>query len=150
MLLSSNLHHFATTDTDLMLDEWAEKFNTALDIAAPYVPRKRLKRNRKTCPFMTKALLDLIRERKSAFKKLKAANFRDMVIMAQFKRLRSQSNNLYRHLQNRYFADRCRTYEREPRQFWKLLNTITKRMPQRQTVTIPAERQLGLSPSPFM
>eukprot|EP00117_Sycon_ciliatum_P022663 scpid21797/ scgid3102/ RNA-directed DNA polymerase from mobile element jockey; Reverse transcriptase len=140
MLLSSNLHHFATTDTDLMLDEWAEKFNAALDIAAPYVPRKRPKRNRKTCPFMTKALLDLIRERKSAFKKLKAANFRDMVIMAQFKRLRSQSNNLYRHLQNRYFADRCRTYEREPRQFWKILNTITKRTPQRQTVTIPAER----------
>jgi len=140
LLSSAGLHHFATTSVNLMLTEWTGKFNAVLDAVAPHTLKNRRRPDRKKCPFMTDALLALIRKRKSAFKRLKAANFQDLNLSAQFKRLRSQCNNMYRHLQNRYFADQCRQYEREPRQFWKVLNTITKRSPPRQTVTIPAEQ----------
>ena len=94
----------------------------------------------KFCSFMTSTLLALIRKRKSVFKKLKATNFRDESLSVQFKRLRNQCNNLYRHLQNLYFSDECQRYEREPWQYWKALNMITKRSPPKQTVTIPPER----------
>ena len=140
MLLSSDLHIFTSRTPDLMLDEWTGKVNAVLDIIAPYVTRKHRKSRRKNCPFMTSPLLALIRKRKSVFKKLKATNFRDESLSVQFKRLRNQCNNLYRHLQNLYFSDQCQRYEREPRQFWKALNMITKRSSPKQAVTIPPER----------
>ena len=101
-LKSVSLQSFSSTNPQQMAAEWVKKFNCALDELAPIVSRIAGRPTSKVrCPFMTEELLHMIRQRKSAFRRLKASAFQDPVTALLFRQLRTRSKNLYRQLRNK-------------------------------------------------
>ena len=81
LLEHANLSSFSSTNVVEMLDEWLGKFNTVLDVVAPYKqPGRRTIPRKKNCPFMTPELLALIRQRKSAFRRYRASGCIDTTL----------------------------------------------------------------------
>ena len=140
LLKSVSLHSFSSTNPHQMAAEWVKKFNCALDELAPIVSRRAGRpTSKERCPFMTEELLHMIRQRKSAFRRLKASAFQDPVTALQFRQLRTRSNNLYRQLRNKYFSELCQDYEQSPRKFWSAINGVTKRKPAKPKTSVEAE-----------
>ena len=119
LLQNANLSQFGSSDVDQMWSGWCGKFLEALDKVAPLKccsPRKN------KCLFMSPELLDLIHRRKAAYRKVRAFKFQDESLLQQFRCLRSQANNLYRHLRNCYFYAACQSYHNRPRLLWAVIN----------------------------
>ena len=92
----SQLEYFECSSVDGMWTEWEQKFVHILDECAPVI---HLQKRKKTCPFMSRELLDLIHLRKSVYRKLLCKGHNaalDRYLLSQFRRLRCQCNNLYR------------------------------------------------------
>ena len=121
----SQLECFECSSVDGMWTEWEQKFVHVLDECAPVI---HLQKRKKTCPFMSRELLDLIHLRKSVYRKLLCKGHNaalDRSLLSQFRRLRCQCNNLYRRLRNDYYRAVCLKYRSNPRSLRQVVNSVT-------------------------
>ena len=87
---------------------------------------------------MTQELLQLLHQRKAAYRKWCSSHYSDNDMLLRFKRLRCRSMNLYRHLRNEYHYSACIRYQRSPKQLWNIVNSVTGRSAVKTPILIPA------------
>eukprot|EP00117_Sycon_ciliatum_P028817 scpid73922/ scgid23077/ len=103
---------FSAVDVDGMVDEWLDKFNAVLGIDTPYCTVQQYvgKARGRKCPFMMPDLLQLIRQRKAAYRKYCEHGNKNPELYNVLTRLRTRSTNLYRFYKNNYLRHQCDNY----------------------------------------
>ena len=107
-----------------MWEFWLEQFLSALDSHAPLCRRR--PRNKKSVPWMNAELLRLIARRRK-FHKAYIRQSRSAEAYALFSRARAEAHNFNRQLKSEYFLNQCSMHSRDPRQMWRVMNTVTGR-----------------------
>ena len=88
---------------------------------------------------MNDHLLNRIHLRKSLYRQLRSRSFRDLKLLLHFRRVRTQTNNLYRQLRNEYYMSACQQYSRNPKNLWSVINEVIGPNKQRIPVSIPPQ-----------
>ena len=88
---------------------------------------------------MNDDLLNQIHLRKSLYRQLQSRSFRDLKLLLHFRRVRTQTNNLYCQLRNEYYMSACQQYSRNPQKLWSVINKVIGRKKQRIPVSIPPQ-----------
>ena len=76
---------------------------------------------------MNANLLTLIHRRKSLYRRPQASKFKNVEFLNEFRRLRTQANNLYRQLRNIYYYSAYRQYSRNAKKLWAVISVVTGR-----------------------
>ncbi|XP_065197604.1 uncharacterized protein LOC135829125 [Sycon ciliatum] len=126
-LLNSDLENFCFARTeDEMWDMWLEKLVAALNTHAPirlHLPRAP---TRKSFPWKTPALHDLVQRRDAAHRRWKASPA-DPALRNVFTSTRDEAKRMSRHLRATYFRDLLAASQANARKTWQTINYLSGR-----------------------
>ena len=115
-------------DVDNMVNFFTNSIISVLDQHAPLVMRRKTK-IRRPCPWLTKELVDSVRERNRLHRCLMLDQMND-VLRQEHRNARARARRVDRRLRNSYFLSQCNTSDQ--RKLWRVLNTVTGRLSKHQ------------------
>ncbi len=114
-------------ETDSIDDVWSIWISTIYSAVNIVAPVKRRCPRRRSCPFMIPQLLNLIHERKRLYRILHKPEADRAALFPVYRRLRSETNNMYRQLRNSYYQKCCKEYSQDPKQLWNVIRSLSGR-----------------------
>ncbi|XP_065192562.1 uncharacterized protein LOC135823642 [Sycon ciliatum] len=126
-LLNSDLENFCFARTeDEMWDMWLEKLVAALNTHAPIRLHRPRAPTRKSFPWKTPALHDLVQRRDVAHRRWKASPA-DPALRNVFTSARDEAKRMSRHLRAIYFRDLLAASQANARKTWQTINYLSGR-----------------------
>ncbi|XP_065182340.1 uncharacterized protein LOC135813050 [Sycon ciliatum] len=126
-LLNSDLENFCFARTeDEMWDMWLEKLVAALNTHAPIRLHRPRAPTRKSFPWKTPALHDLVQRRDAAHRRWKASPA-DPALRNVFTSARDEAKRMSRHLRAIYFGDLLAASQANARKTWQTINYLSGR-----------------------
>ena len=126
-LLNSDLENFCFARTeDEMWDMWLEKLVAALNTHAPIRLHRPRAPTRKSFPWKTPALHDLVQRRDAAHRRWKASPA-DPALRNVFTSARDEAKRMSRHLRAIYFRDLLAASQANARKTWQTINYLSGR-----------------------
>ena len=115
-------------DVDNMVNFFTNSIISVLDQHAPLVVRRKTK-IRRSCPWLTKELVDSVRERNRLHRCLMRDQMND-VLRQEHRNARARARRMDRRLRNSYFLSQCNTSDQ--RKLWRVMNTVSGRVSKHQ------------------
>ena len=123
-------------DVDTYWELWYDRFMTVLDTHAPLV--QEAMKSAEPVPWSNRDIYQLDKKKKR-YHRLWLADKGNVQLHQQYRKVRTQATNMYRRCRNEYFARQCQEHSRNPRQIWKVINTVTGRGKQKTEPTCNIE-----------
>lgn len=110
---------FRITDTDSAWNIFKSKLS---EICNSHAPVKIRRVRSKSCPWMTKDILNLIYKRDLALRKFWTS--KNLTDHNNYKSLRNQVTSLIRNTKRQYYENQFRAHNNDPREMWKIINSL--------------------------